>query len=721
MDQAAQSRGMNFGWAPKVRFVRQSERSECGLACIAMVASYYGSSADLAQLREANAASMNGTTLATLIRVAERAGLSGRPLRVELDELPKLRGPSIIHLDMNHFVVLSRCRRRKYEVFDPAVGRLMISEEELSRRFTGIALELSPTTSFKATAPTPKLRLKSLFYRTHGVRQVLTNVFMMAMLLELAGLAAPLLAQVTIDSVIATRDVDLLIFVGLALGTVILTQMVVSAVRSWSLTSMGLNVDIAWTHDVFNHLLRLPDSYFQKRNLGDVISRFESLEAIHGLLGSRSAEIVLDGLLAVGSFFVLMAYSPMLTLITILAFAVFIAVRLATLHIMQSASASQIALAARKHTALIDAIRGVTEVKLANARHVVSSRFASRCVDNAVSAARAASIGIAFSSASGLIFGAARTAVLVAGAILAFRKGFTPGMLIAYLAYSDQFTGRLTSLVDFFVQLAVVDVHNDRLSDVALAHPELYEVGLGEEPVDASVEFQDVSFRYSTDDPYILRHCSFRVESGENATVAGPSGCGKSTILKLLAGLVEPTEGAIRVGGIDIRRLGKRRLRELASVVMQDAVLFEGTLAENIAIYEPEADQERVERAAAVAAIAAEISCMPLGYRTWVGDMGSSLSGGQKQRVCIARAVYRQPKILLLDEATSHLDYENEERVVTNLVSLTCTRISVSHRPGAIASGSKVLLLKDGCIQASAVAPLGGAKNYPSAHMSATS
>jgi ATP-binding cassette subfamily B protein RaxB len=279
-------------------------------------------------------------------------------------------------------------------------------------------------------------------------------------------------------------------------------------------------------------------------------------------------------------------------------------------------------------------------------------------------------------------------------------NSFSVGLLVAFLAYKDLFLRRISGLIDTLVELRMLGLHAERLADIALTQPEPRSDPRPAKPVTpVAVELRDVSFRYSPNDPLILRKISLRIEAGEWVSLVGPSGCGKTTLLKLMAGLLEPTEGTILVDNEPMSRLGPERWRSMIGVVMQDDTLFAGSIADNISFFAANSDGDRIEDCAMLAAVHEDIVTMPMGYGTLIGDMGTVLSGGQKQRILLARALYRAPGLLLLDEATSHLDVARESAVNTALARLAPTRIVVAHRPETIRASRRVITFADGQVQ----------------------
>jgi ATP-binding cassette subfamily B protein RaxB len=274
----------------------------------------------------------------------------------------------------------------------------------------------------------------------------------------------------------------------------------------------------------------------------------------------------------------------------------------------------------------------------------------------------------------------------------------TVGMLFAFISYKGQFTGRVSALINYAVELKMLSLHAERLADIALEPPERSDDLPHNElaHLDSSIELRNVSFRYGEGEPWILRNANFRIEAGESVAVTGPSGAGKTTLLKLALGLLKPSEGEVLYGGMPVRQLGLANFRRQIGTVMQEDALLTGSLADNIAFFDVQPDQARIEACARLAQLHADICRMPMGYQTLVGDLGSGLSGGQKQRLLLARALYKQPRVLALDEATSHLDLGNERAVTAALSELPLTRLVIAHRPETIAGAQRVVQLLGG-------------------------
>jgi ATP-binding cassette subfamily B protein RaxB len=359
---------------------------------------------------------------------------------------------------------------------------------------------------------------------------------------------------------------------------------------------------------------------------------------------------------------------------------------------LRRANEEQIVYSARQQSELLESIRGAMPIKLANKQNERLARYANATVASTNRDISIQRLGIAFMLTNQLMFGIGRVAMIWIAATLALKNEFSAGMLIAFIAYADQFTSRAAGLIDKWVDFRMLKLHAERVADIALTAPESEIESSWDGPLpEASIELRHVSFRYAEGEPWILKDCNLRIETGESVAIVGPSGCGKSTLAKVILGLLQPQEGEVLFGGIDICTFGLGAYRQLIGAVMQDDQLFAGSVADNISFFDTDTTQAKVEAAARLAAIHDDIAAMPMGYRSLVGDMGSSLSGGQKQRVILARALYRRPRLLLLDEATSNLDIERERIINDAIGRLQITRIIVAHRSETIGNANSII------------------------------
>ena len=682
-----------------MRPILQSESGECGLACLAMVASAHGQATEIADLRHRFPLSLKGASLRQLIRIAQQLGFRTRPLRLELEDLDKLALPCILHWNLDHFVVLSRVGKSGATILDPAIGERRFGLAEISTHFTGVALELAPTAEFTPRKAAPSVSARQLTGRVRGLWGALAQILALSVALQLFVVLAPFFMQWVVDQVLVSADRDLLVVLGLGFGLALLLQTGIGLLRGWSVVHLSSQLGLQWMGNVFAHLLRLPLEFFEKRHLGDVTSRMGSVQAIQKTLTTGFVEALIDGLMAIVTLALMLVYSWKLALVTLLAVVLYLGIRATAYRPVRDCTEQQLMAAARQQTHLLESLRGMQSLKIAGEEPQRRATYDNLMTETVNQDIRLARMGLGFTSASQLVFGVERIAVIWIGAMLALQNVFSVGMLIAYLAYKDQFAQRTSALIDKWIEFRMLRLHGERLADIVLATPEdSQRQAEMPPPIDTRIEVDGISFRYADGEPWVLKDCSLVVEPGESVALVGASGCGKTTLVKLMLGLLVPTEGAIRIGGYDLHKIGPRNVRAIIGAVMQDDQLFAGSVSDNIGFFAPEHDQARIESAARLASVHDEIAAMPMGYHSLIGDMGSSLSGGQKQRVILARALYRNPKLLFLDEATSHLDVMKERLVNDAVKRLELTKVIVAHRPETIASADRILVVQQGRI-----------------------
>lgn len=696
------SDGLHWGWSGSaVPMVLQTEAAECGLACLAMVAAHHGLRSDLATLRARFSLSLKGATLADLVRIAGALQLNARPLRAELEHLPQLELPCILHWDLNHFVVLREVKRVRGRhvavIHDPARGVRRLPLAELSRHFTGVVLELMPGAGFEARNERQHIGLRQLLGPVRGLKRSLMQIFLLALALEFFMLLAPFLLQWVVDGALLSGDRDLLVTLVLGFGLLMGIQVATGALRSWAVLYLSSTLNLQWLGNVFAHLMRLPVAWFEKRHAGDVMSRFGAIQKIQETLTTSFIEAVLDGLLVVVTLAMMWVYSGLLTSIALGAVALYGVLRWAFFRPLRDATEEAIVHEAKRSTHFLESLRGVQAIKLFNRQDERRARFMNLVVDAMNADIATKKLDLAFGVANKLVFGLERIAVIGLGALLVMDQLFTVGMLFAFLAFKEQFAQRVAGLIDKVVELKMLRLQGERLADIVLSTPEVQAEGeQAERELAPRLELHEVAFRYADTEPEVLKGVSLVVEPGESVAIVGPSGCGKTTLLKLMLGIHAPQGGEIKVGGVPLRQLGLSRWRSMIGTVMQDDQLFGGSIADNIAFFDVQSDAGRIEECARLACVHDEIEALPMGYHTLIGDMGASLSGGQKQRILLARALYKRPRILFLDEATSALDVDRERLVNQAIRGLDITRVIVAHRPETIAAAGRVIVLQGG-------------------------
>lgn len=678
-----------------VPLVHQTESAECGMACLAMICGHYGKNIDLITLRRQFNLSARGTTLSGLINTANELGLTTRPLSLELDELNALRMPCILHWEFNHFVVLVSLGRNCAVLHDPAQGRRSVSLDELSKSFTGVALEAWPGGGFTPETVHNRISLSSLMRNIHGLRSSLGKIFCLSLVIETINLVMPVGTQLVMDHAIPAGDYGLLTLICVGLMLFILLRAAVSMLRAWSSLILSTSINVQWQSGLFSHLLRLPLSYFERRKLGDIQSRFGSLSTLRETFTSSIIGALMDGIMVIGVMVMMILYGGWLTWFVLGFTLAYVLIRLLTYRAYRQLSEEVLVRDARTKSYFMETLYGIATVKMQGMSERRGTQWLNLEIDTVNSEIKVTKMDLLFGGINAFIGACDQILILWLGTRLVIDNQMTIGMFIAFGAFREQFADRVSSLTNFLLQLRMMSLHNERISDIALNEQEPRKpdipVCIAMRPV--SLETTNLSYRYDSQSAPVFSGLSIRILPGESVAITGPSGAGKTTLMRVLCGLFEPDTGAVIVDGTDIRQLGINNFHKMIGCVMQDDKLFSGSIRENICGFDETADEKWMTECAKASYIHEIIVKMPMGYDTLIGELGEGLSGGQKQRLFIARALYRKPGILFMDEATSSLDYESENYVNQAIKELNITRVIIAHRETTISSADRVISL----------------------------
>jgi ATP-binding cassette subfamily B protein RaxB len=689
---------LKFSSFNRLPVILQTEVAECGLTCLAMIATYFGHEIDLTTLRRRYPVSLRGTTLHQIIQTAEKMNYACRPLRLELEEMDQLQTPCILHWDMNHFVVLKKVTKSGIVIHDPAQGERSYHFNEVSKHFTGVALELTPTTEFKIKKEVQKVPFYAFWHKIIGLKSSMLQVFLLSVVLQAFSLISPFYNQLVVDQAIVSHDMGFLKILAIGFLLVMLIQLFVTGLRSLLVLSLGSMLSIQMATNLFRHLIRLPLPFFEKRHIGDIVSRFGSLGQIEKLLTTSLVQAIVDGMMAISTLIMLFIYSSMLAMVVITAVTLYGLIRFAWYRPLKQLTEENMVASSKESSNFIETIRAIQSIKIYGKEADRGVLWQNRYADTINTGIRQAKLSIIYSTINSLLFGVENIVVIYLCAKMITSgmsgAGFTIGMMFAFISYKQQFTSKAIALIENVIELKMLGLHLERLGDIVLEKPEVeaYTFQSNAKNITGKIELKDICFNYAESEPAVVNKVSFTIQPGEIVALVGASGCGKTTLMKVMMGLFKPTAGEVLIDGIPLDKLGISHFRSQVAAVMQDDQLLSGSISDNICFFDPQVDMEKVEISAKMAMIHQDIVNMPMGYNSLIGEIGASLSGGQKQRVLLARALYRSPKILFLDEATSHLDVALEHGVNQSIQHLNMTRVIIAHRPDTIRSAQRVIV-----------------------------
>jgi ATP-binding cassette subfamily B protein RaxB len=681
---------------PRVPVILQGEISECALASLAMIAGAWGLKADLAAFRARVAATPRGVNLRTLMDLGASIGLAARPVRIGLQRVGELKLPAILHWNMDHFVVLERVKGNVATIVDPARGRVHLPLDAMSPHFTGIAVEFTPTDSFRHGVMRLSRSFRRAWVNDRALRASAFTMLWLTMLLQVTIVAMPFAYRSVIDRAGGSHADARVVWIccGIAL------LMIVQAGSAWTRGIVITRLGSLFVHRVSTHivarLFSLPVAFFQRQMLGDVLSRVRSVDTIRRFVTDQAAPLMVDLVVGCVTASLMVAFSPHLALIVMIGLAIEIGVRAMGMSRQRELSQDLLEAEGKELSRLLETMRAIQAIKLAGReaqRFAVWENELVRVLNaNTKLNRQRTTVGTIASATAALEW----AGVLAVGVLGIGYAPVTTGVLFGFLAYRGVLRERLSTVMDSIWSLQLTGVHLRRLDDLMLTEAEPQSGGFSPVQGPGRVQLENVSFRYAPTEPLVLDNVSLDIPAGACVAIVGPSGSGKSTLIKLLLGIESPQQGRVLMDGVSIGEVHRQVWRSRFGTVMQDDTLLAGSISENIAFFDPRVDMDDVRAAAAAAAIHDEISAMPMEYGTLVGDMGVQVSGGQRQRILIARALYRQPGIILFDEGTANLDAESERKIAEVLARLAPTRIVVAHRSHLLSVSDIVYEVRDG-------------------------
>lgn len=686
----------------RVPVMLQMDATECGAACLAMILGYYGREISVRECRVHCGIGRDGVTADILVKAARDYGLGVRALSVPQADLSAIGLPAMVHWNFSHFVVVERWTAAHVDVVDPASGYRRLTREQFDAGFTGVVLTFQPGPDFARRRQSANRAWRDYLtglIATDGVRSVLVQILLASLLMQVFGLALPVLTKVAIDHIFPQRLVDAVNLLGIAMLLFIGAQIVMSYLRARLLIFLEARLDARMMLGFFGHLLLLPFEFFQRHHSGDLLMRLGNNAIIREAVTNHTLSAVLDGTLVMSYLAILLLADPMLGGIALAIAGAQLAVYRGSAASLRRLTEREINAVAESQSYATEALSAIAIVKASGAEGNVLASWSNlfhRHKNAVIERSRLAAL--LDSALTGLRL-LAPFLLLWVGVVRVLDGSLSLGSMLAMNMLAASFLVPLASLITAAQRLQLVKVHLDRIVDVI--NTEVEEDATARKRslrLSGNVELRHVSFRYDKHAPVTLRDISLSLRPGRKLALVGPSGCGKSTLAMLLLGLYRPGEGEILYDNIPLEELDRRALRGQFGVVLQDAAIFSGSIRQNISFHDPALALEDVKHAARLAAIHDDIMRMPMGYETRLAEGGSGLSGGQRQRLSLARALARKPVILLLDEATSHLDVATEAMVERNLDGLTCARIVIAHRLSTVRNADTIVVLEQGSI-----------------------
>ncbi|MFT3927642.1 MAG: peptidase domain-containing ABC transporter [Myxococcales bacterium] len=682
----------------EVPFVAQLTPTDCGAASLSAVLSYYGKEIPIHAVRTSLGGGRNGVTARQLLTAARQFGLRARAVNVELDKLPFLPPASILHWDLNHFVVFEKANKKGVVIVDPGMGRRVLKMEDVSKSLSGVGLLLEPGEGFDQVAGEKRSRFGRYANWILGHRGIWQRLLLTSMFLQLIALSVPGLMGALVDKVVPRADVDLLSLVSAGFLSIGAFYFLTTFLRTRLLLHLRTKVEASMSMDFVEHLLALPYTFFQQRTTGDLMMRLSSQTAIREILTSGALSAMLDGAMVTVYLVLLVGAAPILALVALGIVAVQVAIYLVAGRRNAALMVESLAAQARLEGYQVEMLAGIETLKSMGAADRAQTRWSDLYVISLNNTVKRGELDGMFSALIGVLRFCGPISLMLTGAHLVLVGELSLGTMLGLSALGAGFLEPVANLVNTGMKLAQLKGYMERIEDV-LDTPTEPKPAQGSAPVTrlvGSIKVDGLAFAYPSEPRPTLQGITLEIQPGERVAIVGASGSGKSTLARLLAGLYEPGAGNISYDDVNVKSWDLNQLRERLGIVTQDTRLFSGTIRDNLTLFDPAVPQDDVERSVRLAALDLDIARMPMGYDTVLADGGSSLSGGQRQRVSLARALLRRPTILVLDEATSALDTVTEALVQERLKELKCTQVIVAHRLSTVMHADKIVVLDQG-------------------------
>ncbi len=678
--------------------ILQTCNAECGLACLAMIASHHGRDVDLKSLRDMFGAQRFGMTLESLLKAADRLNFSSRLFRIEPRDLKWINKPAILHWNFSHFVVLTRTSKTKIFIHDPARGAVAHSYAEADSCFTGVAAQLSPTLQFARSSDTRRIRLTSMFKTVSDQKPRIGLLILFALLSQVFALIAPYYFQLIVDNVIQMRSILFLYYIATIFLCLGFAEWVTETGRMNLNAQLGALLNANFSTSIFRHMLRLPIEFFESRDSSNLAAKIESMTEIREIFTKELPRILVSAVMFTTTLVVLCSYSVLLTGLVTFVLAMYVCFRLITYSQYRLHFENTFVKRAQAAAYFLDTVRSIVSVKAQNAeafrtgdwrQHVAETTKSQYFTDVSLEKLRLARDR---STQLENIFS------LFLAAHFMMSSQMTIGMVMAYFMYKRLYWDSGQTIIDVIFKLRLARIHLDRLSDILLEKQEpAYQAGFVESNyVDLgapTIVAKDLQYTFPQSQSGLFSPLNFEIKMGDRVAVTGHSGAGKTTLLYILLGLKAGYQGTIKISGHELSSIPRDLWLTRVAVVLQGQQLFSGTIRENICFGSIGIDEARMRQAAQEACIQQRINLLPMRYDTQMGEFSQLLSAGEVQRILIARALYRGAPLLILDEGTANLDVDTELNVLANLRKLNISVIHATHRTEVLKDATQIINL----------------------------
>ncbi|MFD2179950.1 peptidase domain-containing ABC transporter [Veronia pacifica] len=708
----------------RLKVVLQSEVTECGNACLAMVANSFGIELTLSQLRKLNPAEIGaGVNLKDIADVATMAGFNCVPVKFEPNEPEELELPCIVHWGGNHFVVLEKVSKDKLYVVDPALGRREYKRDYFEEMVTGYALELTPTFEKKPDLSTLLTENARNIISFSGIRRVMPGfrnslfiVLLISLCVVFISMLSPLYVQKVVDEAISKGNVDLLFVLSMVFGAVFVHEILFSYVSEITKISLRNRLKEKLTTSLFSKLIYLPIDYFKRRVTGDSLSRINSSEVI--------AHYMVDGVLALmtSSVMIILSISIMFyfnTLLTVLSVLVMIFFALCkylfkkrVIHVEKQLISDRV----KVDSLTIDIVKSIKTVKSYSAEfrknNAWSSFFSSYVSQNI----KKSKIDVNLLVLGKLFLYSELILIVTLGGYMVISGDMTVGTLFAFIMYKNIFTEKVITLVEVLVLKQSIEVHLERVSEIIDEESEIEDLTRNEKTMERQLAFpaqreinvaegvslvlKEIDYQPKGAERKILKKVNMTVRKGERICLIGKTGSGKTTLTSIISGLFQQTGGTVEIDKVDTSELNPVAHRSLTATLSQDDEVFAGTIEENITLTTYDIDYDYLDYVCKLSLIDKDIERMTVGYKTLLSENSGFLSAGQKQRLLVARALYQKPRLLILDEFTSNLDSRTAKKLVDNIIKyVNCTLVVISHDTSVISRFDTAYLVSNGRVR----------------------